>query len=142
MCHPGFGADIAVDEFYSKFINYFKNVPLDENTDGFTIEYLCAEAYHDIFDLNNFDDKFIVMPVIEYTNADTLGDIGPKAELINEYRNHDMLGRFGLSLKEYLELPVDMAKLLVSRARMEKEDEENIQAMAIKQAEKEARQNK
>lgn len=92
-----------------------------------------------MYSLNDLDDPERPMPLIEYTNADTLGDLGPKAELINEYRTYDILGRFGLSLKEYFDMPVDVAVLLIDRARMENKDEKKIQNVAIQQVEQEAR---
>lgn len=136
---PGFGSFLDVEEFYSKFVNYFKGLKLGKDVDGFTLELLCSEAYHDIYGLNDFDDKYRVFPSIEYTNADTLGDLGPKAAIINEYRNNDILGRFGLSLKDYLEMPIDITTLILSRARMERNDEKDIQEAARRQAELDAK---
>lgn len=109
--------------------------------DGYTEEYLLREAYETIFGISNLEDRTEPLAIIRYTNADTLGDIGPIAELIQEYRNHEILAKYGLNINEYFDMPINVARVLISNVRSEKEDMSDIMGHAERNAEKEFKKN-
>lgn len=98
---------------------------------------LLKESYEDIFGISDLNDPDQPLALIRYTNADTLGDLSSVAEAIKEYRVHELGDKYGLSIKEYFDLPIDIAKLLISNSRSEKQDMDDIVSTADKQANKE-----
>lgn len=104
--------------------------------DGFSHEILLREVYETIFGISDLTDKKEPLGLVRYTNADTLGDTGPIAELIQEYRNHELKDKYGISLQEYFNTPVNIARILVSNALVEKEDLKAIVASAERSAKK------
>lgn len=118
-------------EFFSGLLNSKMDI------DGYTIEYLLREMHETIFGITELTNKKEPLAIISYTNADTLGDIGPVAELIQTYRTNEILEKYGLNIKEYMEMPVNIAKLLVSTVRTEKEDINEIVSESERKAKRE-----
>lgn len=90
-----------------------------------------------MYGIHNLDDTEHPLALVRYTNADTVGDLGSVAELINNFRIFTIHEKYGLNLTEYMNLPIDIIELLTSRNLLEKENEEIIkrgttQAMEIK----------
>ncbi len=138
VTRPDFGLGMDSTEFYTRFLDYFSGLKnRDEPIDGYTMEYLLREAYMTIFDIVDLGNREDPLAMVTYTNADTLGDIGPIAELIQGYRSDEILDKYGLSIKEYFEMPLNVAKLLVSNAKTEKEDTKDILQSAKTTAENE-----
>lgn len=124
----------SYEEFFLQYINYFKDKNIPKDLDGFSRELLLQEAYHDIYGIVDLDFKDYPVPLVAYTNADTLGDLGSVGRHIAEFRNNDIVNKFGLSINEYLNLPVDKAAMVLSRAQVDKEIEELASQMANEQA--------
>lgn len=110
--------------------------------DGFSKEVLWAESYADIYGIVDLDNTNDPMALVSYTNADTLGDLGPIAEVIHEYRVNNIHGLYGLSLNEYFDTPYDVSRLLLSRARVEREDEAMIAEQQRREMEDQMKKNK
>lgn len=143
MTSPGFDVDMGIEEYFTKFLNYFHDLSrANIVVDGYTIEYLLLEAYETIFGISDLNDKKEPLALVRYTNADTLGDIGSVYELIQTYRNNQILDKYGLSIKEYMDIPVDIAKLLISNVATEKEDLKEIVSSSERAADKEMKKNK
>lgn len=137
---PMFGLSISTEDFFYRFLNHFEGM-VDSNVviDGYTEEYLLREAYETIFGITNLEDRNNPLAIVGYTNADTLGDIGPIADLIQTYRSNDILDKYGLSIKDYFDMPVNVAKLLISNVRTEKEDMSDIMQESERKADREWR---
>lgn len=88
----------------------------------------------EIVDLGNKEDP---LAMVTYTNADTLGDIGPIAELIQSYRTNEILDKYGLNIADYFQMPTNVARLLVSNSKTEREDTKDILQSAKATAENE-----
>lgn len=130
-----FQVAMSIEEYYIKFLDYFNGLVSSKMViDGYTIEYLLREATETIFGITDLTDSKNPLAIIGYTNADTLGDIGSVANLIQKYRTGQILDKFGLSIKEYMEMPIDVAELLLSNSKTEKEDIDNIVSAAERQA--------
>lgn len=123
VCTPGFGRYVNVYEFYEELIKNVKKLRIPKNIDGFTLNYLIREIYTDMFGIVDLDDTNHPLGIVRYTNADTLGDIGPIAEVINDYRTYDILDKFGLTLVDYFDMPISITKILINRSKAEKEDQ-------------------
>ena len=130
--------------FYERFLNYFEGLR-DQGSDvfdGFTFEYLLREAYTSIFEIVDLEDREEPLGMVRYTNADTQGDIGPIAEVIQSYRSNEILDKYGLSITDYFNMPVNIAKLLVSNANTEKQDTKDILQAAKTSADNEWKRKK
>lgn len=104
--------------------------------DGYTVDLLMLECYQHIFGIADLNDPREPLAVIRYTNADTLGDLGSISELIKQYRTSEIGEKYGMSITEYFNTPINVAKLLMSNARVEKQDTDEIvnsAAMAAKE---------
>lgn len=124
-------------KYYEHIANYFANVVIPPDIDGYTLEIICRELYYTMYGIHNLDDTEHPLALVRYTNADTVGDLGSVAELINNFRIFTIHEKYGLNLTEYMNLPIDIIELLTSRNLLEKENEEIIkrgttQAMEIK----------
>lgn len=109
--------------YFQRFLDYFAGLEKTIKTlDGFSKEILYREVYETIFGITDLKDAKQPLGLIRYTNADTLGDLGSIAEVVQEYRNNELKDKFGLSINEYFELPITVAKILISQAKTEKED--------------------
>ena len=82
------------------------------------------------------------MGIVRYTNADTLGDIGSVSELVQQYRNHEILTKYGLSISEYFEMPAHIAKIIVSTVKTEKQDMTEIMEDSERKAKQEMKKNR
>lgn len=80
---------------------------------------MLLEAYYDIFGIVNLDDEKVSMPLIWFTNADTVGDIGPMSEYVLEYKINKVNDHFGLSLLEYLNLPITISNTVIAICKAE-----------------------
>lgn len=80
---------------------------------------MLLEAYYDIFGIINLDDDTVPMPLVWFTNADTVGDIGPMSEYILEYKINKVHDHFGLSLIEYLNLPITVSNSVLTLCKAE-----------------------
>lgn len=108
-------------------MDYFKDFrKRGSELDGYTFEYLLREAYTTIFEIIDLENREEPLSMVIYTNADTLGDNGPIAELIQSYRSNEILDKYGLNITDYFNMPVNIAKLLVSNSKTEKEDTKDI----------------
>lgn len=72
------------------------------------------------------DTKEVPMPLVWYTNADTSGELGPVSEYILEYKINQVNEHFGMSLKEYLSLPITMAKTVISLCKAENQFDKEV----------------
>lgn len=135
---PDFGVGISSEELVVSFLDYFKSLKSsDVKMDGYTVDLLLRECYEYNFGITNFDDDSEPLAIIQYTNADTLGDLGSISELIKQYRTNEIGDKYGLSILDYFATPIDIAKLLVSNAKVEKQDMDDIVDTADKNANKE-----
>lgn len=140
---PDFGVGFSESELIKEFLDYFKNIRESKVVlDGYTVDMLLKESYEDIFGISDLNDPDQPLALIRYTNADTLGDLSSVAESIKEYRVHELGDKYGLSIKEYFDMPVNIAKLLISNSRSEKQDMDDIVSTADKQANKEWKNKK
>lgn len=140
---PDFGFGFSESELVKEFLDYFKNIRESKVVlDGYTVDMLLKESYEDIFGISDLNDPDQPLALIRYTNADTLGDLSSVAESIKEYRVHELGDKYGLSIKEYFDMPVNIAKLLISNSRSEKQDMDDIVSTADKQANKEWKNKK
>lgn len=62
--------------------------------------------------------------------------------MIKQYRVSEIGDKYGLSIKEYFDMPVDISKLLISASRNEKQDIDDIVSVADKQAERQWKNKK
>lgn len=141
VCSPDFVRIHTHEEYYRRYINYFKGKKLPKDLDGFTLEVLLQEAYHDIYEITDLDNNNIPMPLIAYTNADTLGDFGPIGELLGEYRNNDINGLFGLSFTEFCDLPYHISRIMLNRAKAEQELEKEVKESVEREVEQKSKRN-
>ena len=134
---PDFGAGISESDLVREFLDYFSSLRDSKVAiDGYTVDMLLKESYEDIFGISDLNDPKQPLALVRYTNADTLGDLSTVAECIREYRVHELGDKYGLSIKEYFDMPVNIAKLLISNSRSEKQDMDDIVSTADKQANK------
>ena len=98
---------------------------------------LLLECYQHIFGIVDLNDDDEPLAIIRYTNADTLGDLGSVSELIKQYRANEIGDKYGLSITEYFEMPINISKLLISNTKVEKQDLDDIVNSADKAADKE-----
>ena len=103
---------------------------------------LLLECYQHIFGIADLNDDDQPLAVIRFTNADTLGDLGSVAELIKQYRVNEIGDKYGLSIAEYFDIPINISKLLISNNKIEKEDLDSIVSSADKAANKEWKNSK
>lgn len=142
MCASDFNTISSHEEYLRKYVDYFKKLNLPKNIDGFTLEILLQEAYHDIYKIVDLDSKNMKRPLVAYTNADTLGDIGSIGELIGEFRDNDISNIFGLSFLEYCDLPYSTSRLLINRVKTERQTEKEIKQEVERQLADEQRKNR
>lgn len=134
---------MGMEEYFKRFLDFFKGLSnSDIVLDGYTIEYLLREAHETIFGITDLTNKDNPLAIISYTNADTLGDTGSVAEMIQTYRSSEILEKYGLSIKDYMDLPIDFAKLLISNSKTEKEDTAGIMHDAERKAQNELKKTK
>lgn len=126
VCSEDFNKIRSQEEFYQRYINYFKNKNIPKDIDGFTVEILLLEAYHDIYRIIDLDDENIAIPLLRFTNADTLGELGPIAERVATFKTNNLNEIFGLSIKEYFDLPIPIAEAVICIAKAEKQFEQKI----------------
>lgn len=98
---------------------------------------MLLECYQHIFGIVDLNDDQEPLAVIRYTNADTLGDLSSVSELIKQYRTNEIGDKYGLSITEYFETPINVAALLISNNKVEKQDLDDIVNSADKAADKE-----
>lgn len=129
---------MGYEDYFTQVLEFFSGLRNSTmEIDGYTTEYLLREMHETIFGITELTNKKEPLALVSYTNADTLGDIGPVAELIQTYRTNEILEKYGLNIKEYMEMPVDIAKLLVSTVRTEKEDINDIVSESERKAKRE-----
>lgn len=129
---------MGYEDYFTQVLEFFSGLRNSTmKIDGYTTEYLLREMHETIFGITELTNKKEPLALVSYTNADTLGDIGPVAELIQTYRTNEILEKYGLNIKEYMEMPVDIAKLLVSTVRTEKEDINDIVSESERKAKRE-----
>lgn len=108
-------------------LDYFSNLRgSDIKLDGYTISLLMLECYQHIFGIADLNDDNEPLAVVRYTNADTIGDLGSISELIRKYRTSEIGDKYGMSITEFFNTPINVAELLVSNARIEKQDMDDI----------------
>lgn len=130
-------------ELVEGFLDYFANLKnSDVRLDGYTIEYLILECYEHMFGIVDLNDDKEPLAVIRYTNADTLGDLSSVSELIKQYRTSEIYDKYGLNIRDYFDMPINISKLLISNAQVEKQDLDDIVDSADKQANREWKKRK
>lgn len=134
---------ISSKDLIVELLDYFaslrnKNIKMD----GYTIDLLMLECYEHIFGIVDLNDVNEPLAVIRYTNADTLGDLGSISELIKQYRTSEIGDKYGMSITEYFNTPINVAKLLMSNARVEKQDMDDIVNSAANDAKDELQKKK
>jgi hypothetical protein len=140
---PDFGIGMDSRELVEGFLDYFANLRNSSvKLDGYTIEYLILECYEHMFGIVDLSDEREPLAAIRYTNADTLGDLSSVSELIKQYRTSEIYDKYGLNIRDYFDMPINISKLLISNAQVEKQDLDDIVDSADKQANREWKKRK